>query len=76
MRTRNLSIDIDRITTMPDMVAITEPSKQSIKLPDPHPQRQVSVSINVEKPTMLFTGMIIGFVMCLALIFVLYEIIR
>lgn len=76
MRTKNLSIDIDKITTMPEMVAVTEPSRQSIKLPDPNPQRQVSISINIEKPTMIFLGMIIGFFMCLTLIFVLYQIMR
>jgi hypothetical protein len=52
MKTQDLSTDIDKYTTLPDMASVqTEPSR-SIKLPGPKsPSVYIPVNIHIEKPS-------------------------
>lgn len=63
MRTRDLRVEIDHLTTIPDMVAITEPSIKSAKLSeDPtarYPQIYIPVDIHIDKPGGIVLALIV-----------------
>jgi len=59
---------IEYITTIPNMVAITEPSQQSIKLPDPNRTISIPVSITIERPKSMALSLFLFLVVCITLV--------